>query len=91
MNKNLAVKYWALFPFPPASLKYDLYALTSDLTRLFMKTKYVCHSLLSLHVNFQREGKRAKYCEQTCIETLWIWPDGKVSTSTGQGSEFDVN
>ena len=42
----------ALFPFPPTSLKHEFYGLTSGFTRLIMKTKYVCHGLISLHVNF---------------------------------------
>ena len=42
----------ALFPFPPTSLKHDFYGLTSGFTRLIMKTKYVCHGLISLHGNF---------------------------------------
>ena len=49
----------ALFPFPPpppppppTSFKLELYGLTSGFTRLIMKTKSVCHGLISLHVNF---------------------------------------
>ena len=40
------------FSFTPTSLKLELYGLTSDFTRLIMKTKYVCHGLISLHYNF---------------------------------------
>ena len=29
--------------------------------------------------------------EQTRIRTLWRWLDGKLSTSTGGGSEFEGN
>ena len=39
------------FP-PPTSLKHELYGLTSGFTRFIMMTKYVCHGLISLHVNF---------------------------------------
>ena len=39
-------------PPPPTSLKHELYGLTSGFTRLIMKTKYVWHGLISLHVNF---------------------------------------
>ena len=49
---------WALFPFPPTSLKHEFYALTSGFTRLIMKTKYVCHNLISLHVNFHDNRKK---------------------------------
>ena len=37
--------------FPPTSLKHEFYGLTSGFTRLIMKIKYVCHGLVSLHVN----------------------------------------
>ena len=39
-------------PPPPTSLKHKIYGLTSGFTRLIMKIKYVCHGLISLHVNF---------------------------------------
>ena len=39
-------------PPPPTSLKHEFYGLTSGFTRLIMKIKYVCHGLVSLHVNF---------------------------------------
>ena len=40
------------FSFPPTSLKHEFYGLTSGFTRLIMKTKYVSHNLVSLHVKF---------------------------------------
>ena len=46
------VKKRALFPFPPTSHKHEFYGLTSGFTRLIMKTKYVCHGPVSLHVIF---------------------------------------
>ena len=42
----------ALFPFPPTSRQLQLISVTSDFTRLSMKTKYVCRGLISLYVNF---------------------------------------
>ena len=39
-------------PPPPTSLKREFYGLTSDFTRLIMKTNYICHGLVSLLVNF---------------------------------------
>ena len=39
------------FP-PPTSLKQKFYGLTSGFTRLIMKTKYVCHDVISQYVNF---------------------------------------
>ena len=54
---NLVKQLAAVFPSPPpppppTSHKHEFYGLTSDFTRLIMKTKYVCHSLISLYVNF---------------------------------------
>ena len=43
---------WGSFPFPPTSLKHELYGLTSSFTRLIIKIKYVYHGLISLHVIF---------------------------------------
>ena len=58
-------KLWKTFkrnlgssPPPPTSLKHEFYALTSGFTRLIMKTKYVCHGLISLHVNFHDNRKK---------------------------------
>ena len=43
----------ALFPLPPPPPhEHQFYGLTSSFTRLIMKTKYVCHGLVYLHVNF---------------------------------------
>ena len=39
-------------PPPPNSLKHEFYGLTSGFTRLIIKTKYVYHGLISVHVNF---------------------------------------
>ena len=39
-------------PPPPTSLKHEINGLTSGFTRLIMKSKYVCHGRISLHVNF---------------------------------------
>ena len=44
-------KFWLFFLFSPTSLKHDFYRLPSGFTRLIMKIKYVCHGLVSLHVN----------------------------------------
>ena len=43
-----------LFPTPPPPhlTQTLIYGVTSGFTRLIMRTKYVCHSLISLHVNF---------------------------------------
>ena len=45
-------KIWLFFFFPPTSHERQFYGLTSGFTRLIMKTKYVFHSLIYLHVNF---------------------------------------
>ena len=55
LNFNTQHNGSALFPPPPpppTSLKHEFYGLTSGFTRLIMKTKYVCHGRISLHVNF---------------------------------------
>ena len=36
----------------PTSHEHQCYGLTSGFTRLIMKTKYVCHGLISVQVNF---------------------------------------
>ena len=54
---NGGVEEWALFPFPPTSHEHQFYGLTSDFTRLIMKTKYVCHGLISLYVSFHDNRK----------------------------------
>ena len=45
----------ALFLFPPTSHDHQLYGITSGFTRLIMETKYVWHSLISPHVNFNND------------------------------------
>ena len=63
-NRKLLIKFrwWegggeekelVFFLLPPTSLKHEIYGLTSGFTRLIMKTKYFCHGLISLHVNFR--------------------------------------
>ena len=52
-----SLKNLALFP-PPTSFKHEFFRLTSGFTRLVMKTKYVCHGLFSLHVNFHDKVNR---------------------------------
>ena len=42
----------ALFPFPPTSDELQFFSVTSGFKRLIMKTKHVCHGLISLYVNF---------------------------------------
>ena len=39
-------------PPPPTYHKHQFYGLRGGSTRLIMRTKYVCHGLISLHVNF---------------------------------------
>ena len=41
------------FSFPPTSDELQFFSVTSGFTRLIMKTRYVCHGLISLYVNFQ--------------------------------------
>ena len=60
------IRSWALFPFPPTSLKYEFYGLTSGFTRLIMKTKYVCYGLISLHVKFH--DNRTKWTVASSIK-----------------------
>ena len=49
----IVVQIRALFPSPPpTSLNHEFYGLTIGFTRLIMKTKYVSHNLVSLHVKF---------------------------------------
>ena len=39
-------------PPPPTSDELQFFSVTSGFTRLIMKTKYVCHGLISLYDNF---------------------------------------
>ena len=62
---------WLFFLFPPTSLKHEFYGLTTGFTRLFMKTKYACYGLISLHVNFH--DKRTKWTINSNIKSCkWV-------------------
>ena len=50
--ENFYIEKGALFPFPPTSHKRQFYGVTRGFTRLIMKTKNVCHGLISSHANF---------------------------------------
>ena len=52
MSRSYGEQNKTLFLFPPTSFKHEFYGVTSGFTRLIMKTKYVCHGLISLHVIF---------------------------------------
>ena len=44
---------WLFFLPPPlTSDELQFFSVTSGFTRLIMKTKYVCHGLISLYINF---------------------------------------
>ena len=48
---------WLFFRHPPpppapTSHKHEFFGLTSGFTRLILNTKYVCHGIISRHVNF---------------------------------------
>ena len=45
------------FFLPPTSHIHQFYVVTRSFTRLSMKTKYVCHGLNSLPVNFLNRTK----------------------------------
>ena len=71
-------KFWLFFLSPPTSFKHELYGLTSSFTRLIMKTKYVCHGLISLHVNFH--DNRTKWTVTSNIK-FCRWGGGKRKKS----------
>ena len=73
----------ALFPFPPTSLKHELYGLMSGFTRLVMKIKYVCNGLISLHVSFH--GNRTKWTLTSNIKICrWGGGGGGKRAETGK-------
>ena len=65
----------ALFPFPPTSGELQFFSVTSGFTMLIMKTKYVCHGLISLYVNFH--NNRTMWSENLLVKICRWGEKGK--------------
>ena len=70
-------------PPPPNSLIH-VHGLTSGFTSLLMKTKYVCHGLISLHVNFH--DNRTKWTVTSNIKN-YRWGEKEKSPTMQFGSK----
>ena len=62
------------FPPPPTSDELQFFSVTSGFTRLIMKTKYVCHDLISLYVNFH--NNRTMWSTNLLVK-ICRWGGGK--------------